>query len=73
MRKLWKYLVDAEPVALFSALATLVPLVANGLVVFNAWGPTADQLAYVNGATVVVAGALGVTGARRLVTPTSRL
>lgn len=69
MKKLWVYLRDAEPVALFTGLATLVPLVTNGLVVFNAWAPTADQLAYVNSAATVIAAGFGIKVARDAVTP----
>ena len=69
MRKLWIYLRDAEPVALFTGLATLVPLATNGLVVFDLWAPTADQLAYVNSAAVVMASAFGIKVARDHVPP----
>ena len=69
MKQLWVYLRDAEPVALFTALATLVPLITNGLVVFGAWSPEADQLAYVNSATLVVSAAFGVRASRAAVTP----
>lgn len=69
MNKLWIYLRDAEPVALFTALAMLVPLVVSGLVVFDAWSPTADQLAWVNGATIIIAGSFGIKVTRSNVTP----
>lgn len=70
MRKLWIYLRDAEPVALFTGLAVLVPLITNGLVVFDAWAPSPDQLAYVNSAVAVIASAFGIKVARDHVTPT---
>jgi len=69
MRKLWNQLMDAEPVVLFTALATLVPLITNGLVVFNAWSPTAEQLAYVNGFVLVASSGFGIRAARQHVEP----
>jgi hypothetical protein len=69
MKHLWLYVRDSEPVVLFTALATLVPLATNGLVVFGVWGPNPEQLAYVNGFVVVVSAAFGVRSARNAVQP----
>jgi hypothetical protein len=69
MRKLWKYMLDSEPVALFTMLGSIVPLITNGLVVFNAWSPSADQLAYTNGVVVALSAIIAGSTARTQVTP----
>jgi SNF family Na+-dependent transporter len=65
--------VKREPVRWFAAIDGLVALLSTGLIVFDAWHPTLDQLAFVTGATAVVASALGFTIVRQAVTPNEKL
>jgi hypothetical protein len=58
-----------EPVRIFAFLNALVPLVADGLVVFGLWGPSAEQLAYVNALPLGLGTAIGATIVRSRVTP----
>lgn len=59
--------IKAEPVRWFSAASALVPLGTTGLIVFDAWHPTLDQLAYVNGLPAAIALAVGVSVVRNAV------
>lgn len=65
---MWKS-IKREPVRWFSALSALVPLGTAGLITFDWWHPTVEQLAYVNGLPAAVALGLGVTVVRNAVTP----
>lgn len=62
-------LIRSEPVRALSVAAGVVPLVADGLIVFDAWNPTVEQLAYVNGAPVALGVALGWKVVRNAVAP----
>ena len=70
MKAIFAFVWNSEPVALFVFLATIVPLVSSGLVVFEAWAPTAEQLAWTNGVPVALAAALGIKVTRAKVKPT---
>lgn len=72
MSKIWTS-IKREPVRWFACIDALVGLFCTGLVVFDAWNPTLDQLAFVTGATAVVANALGFTIVRQAVTPNDKL
>lgn len=69
MKQAWQRVWTGEPVALFAFLATIVPLVTSGLVVFGAWHPTVEQLAYVDGVPAIVALAFGIRVTRAKVAP----
>lgn len=62
-------LIRREPVRTLTIAAATVPIVADGLVVFNVWDPTGEQLAYVNGLPVVLGAVFGYTVVRNAVTP----
>lgn len=62
-------LLRREPVRALTVLAGLVPLITNGLIIFDVWSPTSEQLAYVNGAPAAVAVILGFTVVRNAVAP----
>ena len=68
MRELVKRLWEGEPVYVLTFLATFVPMIASGLVVFQAWSPTADQLAWVTGVPATVGAGFGIA-VRRNVSP----
>lgn len=52
-----------HPVRFVSAVAGTVQLSTQGLVLFQVWHPTVDQLAYVNGLVVALAAVWGVSAA----------
>lgn len=62
-----------EPVRWFTATSQLIPVIVSGLLVFGAWDPTPEQLAYVSGAVAAIAGAFGFTIVRQAVTPNTKL
>lgn len=64
-KRMWR----REPVRVFTGLQGTVTLATQGLVLFDAWDPTVDQLAYVNGLVAAVALAWGFTGVRNRVSP----
>lgn len=59
--------IKREPVRALTAAAGVVPIVTTGLVLFHAWDPTDEQLAYVNGVPVALGVALGWTIVRNAV------
>ena len=63
---LWQN-IKTEPVRWFSAVSALTPLLTTGLIIFDMWKPTLDQLAYVNGLPAAVALAVGVSVVRNSV------
>lgn len=69
---LWANL-KREPVRWFTGLSQLVPLIVTGLLVFDAWNPNAEQLAYVTGLPAALALVFGVTIVRNAVTPNDKL
>ena len=62
-------LIRREPVRVFVALDILTAWIVNGLVLWDVWQPTDEQLAWVNGTWVTVAAAFGFTIVRQAVTP----
>lgn len=69
MIALFKRLWSGEPVFVLTFIATIVPLVTSGVVVFDIWSPSADQLAWVNGVPVMFAAAFGLQVTRQKVAP----
>lgn len=63
-------LIRREPVRTLTVLSGVVPIVTDGLVLFGAWRPTLEQLAFVNGVPVALGAACGWTIVRNRVTPT---
>ncbi len=56
-----------EPVRFIMGVQGTVSLLINGLVVFEAWDPTAEQLAFLNGAVVSLGTVWGFTSTRAAV------
>ena len=72
MRKLWAN-IKREPVRWFTGLSTAVPIAVNGLIIFDAWDPTVEQLQYVLGVPAALAAVFGFTIVRDAVTPNEKL
>jgi hypothetical protein len=68
MRALWAH-IKREPVRWFAGANGLVPILTTGLILFDWWHPTVEQLAYVNGLPAAVGVAVGVSVLRNAVTP----
>lgn len=65
--------VKREPVRWFTGLSTVVPIIVNGLLIFNAWNPSVEQLQYVLGVPTAIAAVFGFTIVRSAVTPNEKL
>lgn len=72
MTKLWQN-IKREPVRWLAGLQVLWVAVVSGLLVFEAWSPSADQLQWTLGVPVVLANIFGFTVVREAVTPNEKL
>lgn len=61
--------IKREPVRAFTIANGLAPIVVSGLLVFDAWQPTDEQLTYVVGLPAAVGIVFGVSAVRNSVTP----
>lgn len=59
-----------NPVRVFVAVDTFIStVVIQGLVIFDLWDPTAEQLAYATGVVGAIAAAFGISVVHNQVTP----
>lgn len=72
MSRLWATL-KREPVRWLTGLQVLWVAAIGGLLVFNMWQPSADQLQWTLGVPVVLANIFGFTIVREAVTPNEKL
>lgn len=68
MKKFWD-VIKKEPTRFFAASGALVTSLINGIVVFDLWHPTVEQLSYSNGFVGVLAAFFLATFLRSSVTP----
>lgn len=69
MKKIWDKVWNSEPVWLLTGLATFMPILLNGLNVFNIWEPDAEVTLYLTGLPAAIALVFGYNVRARVASP----